>query len=287
LSPRGKQALVVDATLGEGGHAEAFLEQFPEVRVIGVEVDEEIGRVASRRLERFGDRFVLWQGWFSDFFGSPGALGGEQPDRVLFDLGISSFHYQRSGRGFSFDGDEPLDMRLQIGGEGPSAAELVSGLGERELADLFYRYGEERYSRRIAAAVVRRRRQRPIRKARDLADIVRGAVPSSYRHGRIHPATRCFQALRVAVNDELDRIEPAIEGACRSMAAGGRIGVIAFHSLEDRIVKNLFREWSGPEQVAGLRVRRITRKPARPSEPELRENPSARSARFRVVEKVG
>jgi 16S rRNA (cytosine1402-N4)-methyltransferase len=278
---------VVDATLGEGGHSEAFLETYPRVRVVGVEVDATIGSIAAERLARFGDRFMAWHGWFSDFFADTDALGGKQPDRVLFDLGISSFHYQCSGRGFSFDGEEPLDMRLDAAGEGPSAADLVASLGERELADLFFRYGEERYSRRIAGAVVRRRRKEPIRTARDFADVVRGSVPPSYRHGRIHPATRCFQALRVAVNDELERIEPALEGACRLMGVGGRIGVIAFHSLEDRIVKNVFRRWSGPEQVPGLSVKRVTRKPLRPSEDEVRDNPASRSGRFRVVEKVG
>ncbi len=279
LAPSREEGLIVDATLGEGGHAEMLLEHCPRIRLVGVEADGDIAAVAASRLQRFGDRFRLWRGWFSDFFESYGSTGEGRPDRILFDLGISTFHYQESRRGFSFSEDEPLDMRLDPS-EGPSAADLIHGLTEVEMADLFYRYGEERLSRRIARRVVETRRSGRIETAADLADLIRGAVPPKYRYGRIHPATRCFQALRIAVNQELDRLSLALPSSLGVLAPGGRIGVIAFHSLEDRIVKRFFRA----EAEAGT-VRVLTKRPVRPSPEEIRANAAARSSRLRVAER--
>ena len=286
--PGGRPSLLVDATLGEGGHAEAFLDRWPEIRVVGVEIDAVIARAALARLARFGERFRLWQGWFSDFFAGLGAQGEGRPDRVLFDLGVSSYHYEASGRGFSFGRDEALDMRLDLDSE-TTARDLVNTLTEVELASLFYSYGEERYSRPIARRIARERASRPIESSRQLADIIRAAVPAAYRRARIHPATRCFQALRIAVNGELDRIEPAVRAAADALASSGRVGVIAFHSLEDRIVKTLFRSLSGAGERAGgqARFRLVARKAVMATEEEARANPSSRSARLRVLEKVG
>ncbi len=279
LAPPDGPSLFVDATLGEGGHAEAILQRWPGVRLVGVEIDAAIAGVAQVRLERFGERFRLWRGWFSDYFAELEAQREGGPDRVLFDLGVSSYHYEASGRGFSFARDEALDMRLDAGSP-TSARDLVNGLGEEELADLFYRYGEERYSRLIARRVVRERNKRPIERSLELAELIRAAVPPSYRHGRIHPATRCFQALRIAVNGELDRLAPALTAACRSLRPSGRLGVIAFHSGEDRIVKRLLRG------LAADGYRLVTRKAVMAGAEEARANPPSRSARLRVIERV-
>jgi 16S rRNA (cytosine1402-N4)-methyltransferase len=291
LDPPAGSSLFVDATLGEGGHAEAFLERTPGLRLVGVEVDAGIAAAARARLARFGQRFSLWRGWFSDYFAGLRAEGEGRPDRVLFDLGVSSYHYAASGRGFSFARDEALDMRLDLEAE-TTAADLVNGLDERELADLIYRYGEERRSRSIARAIVRERERAPIETSGRLAEVIRGAVPPERRRGRIHPATRCFQALRIAVNGELDRIEAALRDAASVLAPGGRVGVIAFHSLEDRIVKTLFRSLASEDESEGrqaaerARYRLLTRKAVMASEGEVRANPPSRSARLRVLERV-
>ena len=282
LEPPAGPSLFVDATLGEGGHAEAFLDREPGLRLVGVEVDSGIAAVAQARLARFEGRFSLWRGWFSDFFAGLRAHGEGRPDRVLFDLGVSSYHYEASGRGFSFARDEALDMRLDLEAE-TTAADLVNRLEESELADLFYRYGEERYSRAIARRIARERELSPIATSARLADVIRGAVPAAYRHGRIHPATRCFQALRIAVNRDLERIEAAVRDAAFTLAPGGRVGVIAFHSLEDRIVKTLFRGLAAQGQ-GGYRL--VTRKAVMATEEEARVNPPSRSARLRVLERA-
>jgi len=197
------------------------------------------------------------------------------------DLGISMYHFSASHRGFSFRADEPLDMRLSDTLE-RSAADLVNELPEDELADLIYRYGEERLSRRIAARISEQRSTSPIETTKELADAIWKSVPASYRHGRLHPATRTFQALRIAVNGELDRVERVIPLVLGRLAIGGRLGIISFHSLEDRIVKHRFRELAvtGPYEV-------LTRKPIVPSEDEVRANPAARSAKFRVIARTG
>lgn len=293
LEPPAGRSLLIDCTVGEGGHTEAFLQTYPDLRVIGLDADRTILQIARNRLSCFGDRFQGIESWFDEFF-SRYPLN-ERPDRVLFDLGVSSYHFERSGRGFSFLRDEPLDMRL---GETESltAMEIVNSASLDELATCFYRFGEERYARRIARAIVEARAQAPLKTSKELSDLIWNAVPASYRYGRIHPATRCFQALRIMVNRELERLERGLEGAFRVLKMGGRIGVITFHSLEDRIVKHYFRQKGktsmkesnmpiSKTEESGV-VIQLTRKPLRPREEEVQNNPPSRSAKFRVIEKI-
>lgn len=275
LEPTTTDAVLVDATLGEGGHSACFLQRFPSLRVIGVDVDATMMARAAERLSAFGGRVELVNSWFDEYFERTSI----SPDRVLLDLGVSMFHFSLAGRGFSFRADEPLDMRLDADAE-RSAADLVNELGEEDLANLIFRYGEERLSRRIAAKIVDERVHTPITTTKELADLIWRSVPPSYRHGRLHPATRTFQALRIAVNGELDRLERVIPLALERLAAGGRLGIISFHSLEDRIVKHRFREVS----AAGA-YRVLTKKPIVPSEGETGLNPAARSAKLRVIER--
>lgn len=294
LAPRRENELMIDATLGEGGHSYAFLTRFPTLRIVGVDADPKIQAVARERLAVFGDRIHFYNGWSQEFFADlPGEI--KRPDTILIDLGISLFHYERSGRGFSFRGDEPLDMRIDPSSP-VSAADLVASLPEADLADLLYRNAEERFSRRIARAIVAARGSGRIETAGALAAIVASAIPGAYRRHPIHPATRTFQALRIAVNGELDRLLGLLEAALRSLESGGRLGVISFHSLEDRIVKNFFREKNKsctcpPEAPIctcdGRRtVTILTKKAVGPTVAEERSNPPSRSAKLRVVEKV-
>lgn len=290
-TPQGAGELMVDATVGEGGHSFAFLSRFPELRVIGVDADPEIQAVAKERLKEFGGRVSFYTGWSQDFF-TELPEQGVQPDTILIDLGISLYHYEKSGRGFSFLNDEALDMRLDRTGR--SAAKLIASLSERELADLLYYNAEERYSRRIARAIVEARARATISSSAALADIVARAVPSNER-GR-HPATKTFQALRIAVNGELERLPALLDAALRALAVGGRMGVITFHSLEDRIVKNFFREKSRDcisspstpiDRDKGHRIMELlTRKGLVAEADEIKQNPPSRSARLRVIEKI-
>lgn len=275
LEPTRTESVLVDATLGEGGHSASFLQRYPALRVVGVDVDSEMMARARERLQEYGERVSFQNAWFDMFF----LQTTSRYDLILMDLGISMYHFSRSERGFSFKADEPLDMRLNTEGN-ESAADLVNELPEDKLADLIYRFGEERLSRRIAARISRERADRPIETTRELAEIVWKSVPASYRHGRIHPATRTFQALRIAVNDELGRVERAIPAALQSLLPGGRLGIIAFHSLEDRIVKHAFR---AAAQELPFTV--LTKKPVLPTEQEAAANPAARSAKLRVIER--
>ncbi|GHV89551.1 ribosomal RNA small subunit methyltransferase H [Spirochaetia bacterium] len=294
LGPRGPGELMVDATLGEGGHSYAFLSRFQDLRIIGIDADSEIQKVARERLKEFGDRIHFYSGWSQTFFAEfPGEI--KRPDTILVDLGVSLFHYEKGNRGFSFRRDEKLDMRLDTSA-GSSAAELVAALPEKELADLLYQNAGERFSRRIAKAIVEARKQGALGTTGALAELVERAVPPSYRRGPIHPATKTFQALRIAVNGELSRLPDLLEGSLRVLEPGGRLGIISFHSLEDRIVKNFFREKNKdctcpPEapicRCEGRRaVNILTRKGVAPGEAEIQKNSASRSARLRVVEKV-
>jgi 16S rRNA (cytosine1402-N4)-methyltransferase len=294
LAPRKPGELMVDATLGEGGHSEAFLSRFPDLKIIGVDADPEIQALARQRLAQFGDRLHFHSGWAQDFFAAyPGEL--KRPDTILIDLGVSLFHYEKSGRGFSFRKDEALDMRLDPS-SGSTAADLVNRLPEKELADLLYNNAGERYSRRIARAIVEQRSRGTIGTSAALAQVVERAVPAPGRYGALHPATLTMQALRIAVNGELSRLPHLLEGALRVLEPGGRLGVITFHSLEDRIVKNFFREQNKnctcpPDapicRCEGRRsVNMLTRKGLTAGDDEVRRNPPSRSARLRVVEKV-
>lgn len=299
LSPAGEpyenSAWMVDSTLGEGGHSNAFLSKFPSLNVIGIDADSVIQSRARERLAPYGARMHFYNGWFNDFYASYPAEF-PKPDLILFDLGISVFHYERSGRGFSFRHDEPLDMRLDPNSEKESAADIVNGMNEEELANLIYLYGEEKLSRRIARAIVEARNGGKIESSKVLAEIIFNAVPANYRYGQIHPATRTFQALRIAVNSELRHIPDALHNAFNNLNVGGKLGVITFHSLEDRIVKNYFRNLGKkcvcPPEISSCRCGGIpcaeilTRKPVGPSDEEIKENSPSRSAKLRVVRKL-
>ncbi|MCI1208944.1 MAG: 16S rRNA (cytosine(1402)-N(4))-methyltransferase RsmH [Treponema sp.] len=290
----GGNEFMIDSTLGEGGHSEAFLTKYTSLNIMGLDADASIQSQAKQRLAGFGSRMSFFNGWFNDFYRNyPDGL--PHPDIILFDLGISVYHYEKSGRGFSFRYDEPLDMRLNSL-ESKSAADIVNTMDEESLADLIYRYGEERYSRRIAKAVVTARCGERIVSSKALADIIYDAVPSKYRHGQIHPATRTFQALRIAVNSELQRLPQALQDAFSVLNNNGKMGVITFHSLEDRIVKNYFRNLGKrcvcppeyPKCVCGGEpcAEILTRKPVLPSEEEIQHNSPSRSAKLRVVRKL-
>ena len=274
-----KDALMVDCTCGEGGHTLLFLSTYPKLKVIGLDRDSEIQKKAIARMADFGERFEPRNIWFDDFFRE---YDGQALDMVLFDLGISSFHYEESERGFSFRKGEELDMRLDK--DAPiSAFDVVNGYQEQRLADVIYQFGEERYSRRIARAIVERRKIGKIVSSEELASIIYKAVPSGYRYGHIHPATRSFQAIRIEVNRELDRIEPAIRDALKALKSGGRMAVISFHSLEDRRVKWLFKELGEGDHPV---IKILTKKPLVPTEEETSENAASRSAKLRIVEKL-
>ncbi len=283
-------AVVIDATVGGGGHALALLRAAqPGGRLLGIDADPAALAAARARLAAAGlppGSFVLHHGRFADLQAIATAHGFAPVDAVLLDLGVSSHQLDTPQRGFSFSAEGPLDMRLDPTG-GPTAADLVNQLGERELADLIYRYGEERASRRIARLIVERRRQAPITTTADLASLVLRAVGRGGRE-RIHPATRTFQALRIAVNRELEQLEAALPQAVELLRPGGRLAVISFHSLEDRMVKQFFRAESGYGGSANARPPRltiITRKPIEAGAAEVAANPRARSARLRVAER--
>ncbi len=293
--PPSGEGLFIDSTLGEGGHSELVLKENPGIQVVGLDADAKIMEVARKRLAPFKPRVRLYNTWFNTFFREY-PLGGERPDAILFDLGISIFHYERAGRGFSFQKEEPLDMRLDTSLE-ISAYDIVNTYPEKELARIFFEYGEERYSRIIAAAIVRHRSKKTIETSGELAELIKSSVPAKYRHGRIHPATRSFQALRIMVNGELARLESVLEDALSVLKVGGRIGIISFHSLEDRIVKQFLQrksqsctcppEWPickcGGNQAI---VKFIRKKPIQPSEEEINLNAPSRSAKLRVAEKL-
>lgn len=296
----------VDCTVGLGGHARAILEASPDARVIGIDRDLEALALARERLSIFEGRFTLVHASFESIGSALDREGITEAQGILADLGVSSLQLERSERGFSFGSDALLDMRMDQSG-GPTAADLVNGLTERELADLIFEYGEERGARKIARAVVRERGREPIATTKQLADIVVRAlnIPGRWR---IHPATRTFQALRISVNDELKALERFIPVAISRLAHGSRMAIISFHSLEDRIVKRSFLRESGrcicetrrwPEGAArkdaGVicehcgatrRVSILTRKPARPSPEEMERNPRSRSSLLRVCEKL-
>jgi 16S rRNA (cytosine1402-N4)-methyltransferase len=270
--------LFVDCTVGLGGHSRALLECGAS-QVLGIDRDETALALARERLAAFGDRVALVH---ADYREIDRVLDGRGIDRVagaLADLGVSSLQLDAEGRGFSFRRDEPLDMRMDRS-QGASAAELLRGVDETELADVIFRFGEERHSRRVARAIVWARREAAIETTGRLAAIVRRAVPH-VGHQRIDPATRTFQALRIWVNRELDGLDAFLEAAARRLLANARLAVITFHSLEDRIVKHTFRAMEKAD--AGLRI--LTKRPLTPSDEEVARNARARSAKLRAIER--
>ena len=281
----------LDGTLGAGGHAEGILQaSAPRGRLLGLDLDPEALAITRQRLFIYGDRVVLQQASYQMAPQILQDMGWSHLHGILLDLGVSSMQIDRPGRGFSFLQDGPLDMRFDQG-RGLSATDLVNTLSHKELAKILREYGEERFASRIANAIIN---GRPIHTTTDLVGVITQSVPH-YEPG-IHPATRTFQALRIATNQELENLALALPGLMRCLAPGGKIAVISFHSLEDRIVKQFFKKESRdcicpPEQpvctcghTASLKV--LTKKPVRPSDQEIQHNPRARSARLRVAEMI-
>jgi 16S rRNA (cytosine1402-N4)-methyltransferase len=261
--------IYLDATVGGGGHSRLILQAATDTQVIAIDRDEDAINAAKNNLAEFSDRITFWHGNFAEY----------QPKNIKFngiiaDLGVSSFHLDTGSRGFSFRQEAELDMRMDRR-ESLTAAEIINEWEEKELADIFYKYGEERLSRRIAKQIVEKR---PFQTTTELANEIFHSVPRSYRYGRIHPATRVFQALRIVVNQELASLETFLKTAPHWLKPSGRIGIISFHSLEDRIVKHSFKE-SEILQV-------ITKKPIIPQEAELQQNLRSRSAKLRIAEKL-
>ncbi len=298
LAPE-RGGLFVDGTLGLGGHSEAILEASDEVRVIGIDRDREALAYAMNRLARFGSRFTGAHANFQDITRVLHEAKASEVSGVLIDLGVSSLQLDTATRGFSFRHDAPLDMRMNASGDEETAAALLERLPEEEIARIIYEYGEERRSRRIARWIVEKREAgQPIKTTGALAELVARAYGARGKseHG-VHPATRTFQALRIAVNDELENLAAFIETAIDLLIPGGRFCAISFHSLEDRIVKHTLRRLAGycecpprlaPVCACGTRhtVEILTRRPLAPDETEMEENPRARSAKLRACRKL-
>jgi 16S rRNA (cytosine1402-N4)-methyltransferase len=284
----------VDCTLGLGGHSEAILESSADARVIGIDRDREALALAEKRLARFGDRFQSVHGNFRDIEEIVSDLAATDIRGVLIDLGVSSLQFDSPTRGFSFRFDAPLDMRMDAEGDDETAAELLARLPETEIARIIFQYGEERRSRRIAKWIVERRDQGdPITNTKELADLVARAVGRG--KSKLHPATRTFQALRIAVNQELEGLSTFVEKSVDLLQVDGRFVAISFHSLEDRIIKQELRRLSGQCQCpprhpcsCGTRkaVEILTRRPVVPSETEVEQNPRARGAKLRACRKL-
>ena len=282
--------VIVDATFGGGGHSREILKRFPKAKVIALDQDGSVWNENDSRISFHNENFRNLDK----------VLGTEKIDGIIFDLGLSSDQLENSGRGFSFMKNEPLLMTMKAparrslgAGGNPSeyfltAYDIVNTWSEKSLADIIYGYGEERYSRRIAKRIVDARQKAKIKTTRDLVEIIKEAVPAVYRRGRIHFATRTFQALRIAVNDELRILQTGLEKGFEALTAGGRMAVISFHSLEDRVVKRFYSAKGGSasggkeHRVANI----ITKKPIRAGNEEIKINPRARSAKLRVLQKI-
>ncbi len=293
IKPNG---IYVDGTAGGGGHSYEIAKRLGEGgRLIAIDQDEDAIAAATARLSEFSDRVTVVRNNFSNLADVCAELEIDKIDGFLIDAGVSSFQLDCAERGFAYSADAPLDMRMDKRNS-LTAKTVVNEYSEAELKKILFEYGEERFSPNIAAAIVRARQSAPIETTSQLSDIIRGAIPAFAREGGHHPAKRSFQAIRIEVNRELDVIEPAIRAAERLMSRGGRIAVITFHSLEDRIVKQTFADLASgctcprsfPICVCGKRpsVRTVNKKPILPSAKELEENPRSRSAKLRVAEKL-
>ena len=268
----------VDATLGLGGHTEAILSRCPEVKmVLGLDCDTEALEQAESRLSPFGDRVRFIHSNFIHLHDVLLFNRIGQVDGILMDLGISTFHLENSRRGFSFTRDEPLDMRMDSSASGAvTAADMVNKLPVKRLTELIQTYGEERWAKRIAKRIYDRRKTAPILTSAELAEVVANSIPRKYHPRRIHPATRTFQALRIAVNRELDNLKEVLDSLPSCLRPEGRVCIISFHSLEDRLVKIAFREDN--------RLKPLTKKPLVPGPEEMHSNPRARSAKLRIAQ---
>lgn len=287
--------IYVDGTAGGGGHSFAIASKLESGRLIAIDQDEAAIAAASARLASLGERACVVRNNFSNLGDVLDSCGVEKIDGLLLDLGVSSYQLDEAERGFAYQSDAPLDMRMDRRAA-LTAREVVNTYSEEDLKRILFTYGEERFSARIAARIVERRQKAPIETTGELADLIKSAIPAAARDGGHHPAKRSFQAIRIEVNRELDVILPAIECAVSRMNPGGRIAIITFHSLEDRLVKQAFARLAGgctcpkdlPICVCGKKpiVKIISKKPILPSEAELEENPRSRSAKLRVAQKL-
>jgi len=295
LHPR-PGGIYLDGTLGGGGHARLILERCtPGGILIGIDQDQEALQATSARLAEFGSAARLLHGNFGDLDQHLEASGIAALDGFILDIGVSSHQLDSGKRGFSFQTDAALDMRMDTS-RGQTAADLLNDLDEQELERILWEYGEERWAKRIAVFIVAARQQSPITSTLQLVDIIKGAVPKAKWDERIHPATRTFQAIRIAVNRELDNLENGLRSALDHLKPGGRGVVISFHSLEDRIVKHIFREYTAgcscPKNLpvcvcsSRPRVKLLSNKPFTATKTEIEQNPRARSAKLRAVEKI-
>lgn len=289
------EGVYLDGTLGRAGHSLEILRRLTTGRLIGIDRDRTAIEAARERLAEFGDRAILVHGNFNGLGNILEDLGLGGIDGMLFDLGVSSPQLDEPQRGFSYKHDAPLDMRMDTSAP-LDAREVVNGWSYEELWRILYEYGEERYAPQIARAIVRRREERPIERTGELAELIRAAMPAAALREKQHPAKRSFQAIRIAVNGELEALPPMLEAAAAGLRPGGRLAVITFHSLEDRIVKQSLRELATgctcppefPVCVCGKKptLRLVTRKPITASAAELEENPRSRSAKLRVAERT-
>lgn len=295
LKPQ-ENELFIDATLGMGGHSEAILKTNENIRVIGIDRDKNALELSGKRLEKFGERFKSVHANFSEIRSVLDEAKIEKVDGILADLGVSSLQFDDAQRGFSFRFDAPLDMRMDADSEDETAAELLKNLSEEEIANVIYQYGEERFSRRIARRIVEKRKAgEPVETTSELATLIVKAIGRG-KKDKIHPATKTFQALRIAVNRELEILEDFIRDAVDVLKPNGRLAIITFHSLEDRIVKQTFQKLSGkcfcpprlPQCVCGAekKIEILTKKPITPGEFEIEKNPRSRSAKLRACLKI-
>lgn len=290
----GRTAVVVDATLGMGGHTEAMLERFPKLHVIGIDRDTQALALAGERLAAFEDRTDLVHAVYDEIADVVEDLGFDSIDGALFDLGVSSMQLDERERGFAYSYDAPLDMRMDTS-RGRTAAEVVNTYDEGELVSIIRRWGEEKFAGRIASSIVSTRARKPFETTGELVEAIRAVVPAAAARTGGHPAKRTFQALRIEVNEELDVLERAIPSALSVLGVGGRIVVMSYHSLEDRIVKDIFAAGSRSSAPKGFPVeleehkaqlKRLTKGTEVPTEQEIAENPRAASAKLRAVERI-
>jgi 16S rRNA (cytosine1402-N4)-methyltransferase len=296
--PDGSDAVLVDATIGAGGHAERFLSELPGLRLIGLDRDPNALDIAGARLQRFADRVTLVHTRYDGLAAAlteSGYDAADSVDGVLFDLGVSSMQLDRAERGFAYAQDAPLDMRMDPGSP-LTAAVIVNTYDEAALADILYRYGEEKFARRIAAHIVRQRARAPFTSTAELVALLYQAIPAPARRTGGHPAKRTFQALRIAVNDELYTLRRAVPAALDALVVAGRIVVLAYQSLEDRIVKRVFADAVASRTPAGLpvelpghgpRFRSLTRGAERGDADEIARNPRSAPVRLRALQRTG
>lgn len=290
-----EDGIYIDGTAGGGGHSYAIASRLTKGRLIAIDRDDEAVKASGERLAPLGERAVVRKSNYSDFADVCDALGVAKIDGILLDLGVSSYQLDTAERGFSYNADAPLDMRMDK--SNPFRAyDVVNGYSEEKLKKILYEYGEERFAPRIAALIVAERERHPIETTGELVALIKKAMPAAAREGGHHPAKRSFQAIRIEVNGELACIEPTLRRAAERMNPGGRIAVITFHSLEDRIVKQTFASMAEgctcpkdfPVCVCGKQpqIRVVSKKPILPSEEELENNPRSRSAKLRIAEKL-